>query len=208
MGRILLVMLVGGGALVFFGIQEMRLAKATKPEPQSITAADLIKSGPGDNAHVVMKDFLMCEFAYVYQANKKGGAWKNVWVPVVPVGGDYHKKILSMVKPDGTLGGGTPPMPDDIRLIVKSSKVPNEQSVGALANQETLQGVIVNKIESLGGEQKKILKESYPGVDFANVLILEHDRKPATPGKSFGFVGGGAVLSCVGVLGLVKKRKA
>ena len=206
MGRILLVMLVGGGVLVFFGIQEMRLAKATKPEPQSITAADLIASGPGDNAHVVMKDFLMCDFAYVYQAKKGGGPWKNVWVPVVPVGGDYHKKILGMVKPDGTIDG-TPPMPDNIRLIVKSSKVPNEQSVGALASQETLQGVIVNKIESLGSEQKKILKESYPGVDFANVLILEHDRKPATAGKSFGFMGGGAMLSCVGVLGMVKRRK-
>ena len=207
MGRILLAMLVGGGVLVFFGVQEMRLAKAAKAQPQSITAADLIQSGPGDNAHVLMKDFLMCDFAYVYQSSKKGGDWKNVWVPVVPVGGEYHKKILSMVKPDGSFEG-TPPMPTDIRLIVKSGKVSNEREVGALAGQDTLQGVIVNKIESLGGEQKKILKESYPGVDVANVLILEHDRKPATAGKSFGFIGGGALLSCMGVLGFVKSRKS
>jgi hypothetical protein len=207
MGRILLAMLVGGGVLVFLGIQEMRLSKAAKLEPQTITAADLIKSGPGDNAHVLMKDFMLCGNAYVYQAKKGGGAWNNVWIPAVPLGGEYHQKLLSMLKPDGTLDG-TPPAPTDIRLIIKSSKTPNEQSVEALANQDTLQGLIVNKIESLGGEQKKILRESYPGVDFANVLILEHDRKPATAGKSFGFIGGGALLSCMGVLGFVKTRKA
>jgi hypothetical protein len=199
-------MLVGGGVLVFFGVQEMRLSKAAKAEPQSITAAELIKSGPGDNAHVVMKDFILCGNAFVYQAKKGGGAWKNVWVPAVPMGGEYHKKLVEMLKPDGTLNGSLP-TPTDIRLIVKSSKVSNEQEMGSLADQDTLQGVIVNKIESLGGEQKKILKESYPSINFDNVLILEHARSPATAGKSFGFIGGGALLSCMGVLGFFKSRK-
>ena len=207
MGRILLAMLVGGGVLVFFGIQEMRLAKAAKAEPQSITAADLIKSGPGDNAHVVLTDFMMCQGAYVIESDKKGGKWKGVWFPVVSVDSPYFEKLMGMLNPDGTLSG-TPPVPDDIRLIIKSKHVSGEGELSALADQRTLQGVVINKIESLGSKQKKILQESYPQVNFDNVLILEHDRKPAAAGKSFGFIGGGALMSCVGLLGFFKTRKA
>ena len=207
MARILLAMIIGGGVLIFLGVQEMRLASGAKQEPASVSCSDLIRNGPGDNAHILLKDFFISPAAFVYESAKSGGNWKTIWVPVVPQGGAYHQQVLSMVKPDGTLTGELP-VPTDIRVIVKSSKVATESDLDALADQETLQGVIVNKIASLGGKEKKILTESYPTANFDNVYILEHDRKPASAGKSYGMMGGGGVLAVLGVLGFFRSKQS
>jgi hypothetical protein len=67
--------------------------------------------------------------------------------------------------------------------------------------------MIVNKVSSIGGEEKRILAQNYPGVNFDTVYILEHGREPASTGKSFGMMGGGALLSCLGVLGFFRSKK-
>ena len=204
MARILLVMIIGGGILAFFGFQEMRLASGAKQEPATVSCADLIANGPGDNAHVVLKDFFISP-AFVYETGKSGANWRTVWVPVVPMDGAYHQQVLKMVKPDGTLSGDLP-VPKDIRVIVKSGKVRNESELDTLGSQDTLQGMIVNKISSLGSKEKKILIQNYPTADLDSIYILEHDRKPASAGKSYGMMGGGLVLAALGVLGFFRKQ--
>ena len=205
MFRILLVMVIGGAALVFAGVQEMRLAGSAKAEPQAISCAKLIESGPGDNAHVKMGDFLLSTGAICIQEGKNGGKWQNVWVPAVPLNGAYHQKLVESIGADGKLAGPMP-IPDDIRVIVKSSKIGGEQQLETLADQDTLQGMVVNKIASLGSKEKKILAESYPGVNFDKCLIIEHGRTPASSGKSYGMMGGGALLSVLGVLGFFRSK--
>jgi hypothetical protein len=206
MFRILLAMIVGGGVLVFLGIQEMRLAGASKSEPQSITCAQLIKNGVGDNAHVAMGDFYIPNSAFCYEGSKYGSEWKTIWIPAVPTDGEYFKRLQALHKA-GKLGDGPiAPQPHEIRLIIKSTKVKNEAQLNALDSQETIQGMIVNKIDSLGTKERKILAESYRGVDLDSCLILEHGREPASAGKSFGMMGGGGLLSVLGVLGFVKRK--
>ena len=212
MGRIILLVIILGGVLAFFGVQEMRLARVAKPDAQTVSCAKLIANGVGDNAHVSLTDFIMVPSAFVYETGKSGGAWRSVWVPVVPVDGDYHKKVVAMIERSGgnpaALSAANLPRPDDIRLIVKSNKVADEAALDALASQDTLNGIVINTISSLGSKQKKILADSYPGVNFDNVLILEHDRKPTSTGKSVGMIGGGGVISLLGVLGAIRRKTA
>lgn len=193
--RFILAMFVIGGVLVFFGVQELRLRSATEDQPQSIPCGTLAAEGPGENAHIVLQDFLLCDFAFVYE--EKGSSWSKVWVPAVPLGGEYHLSLLSQVDGEGRFQGQLP-LPKNVNVIVKSSSVSNESELDSLANQETLQGVIVNEIESLGSEEKGILKDSYPGVDFDQCWILEVGRKPASTGKMAGLFGGGLGLVAVG----------
>jgi hypothetical protein len=209
MTRILLVIIVLGGAMVFAGIQQMRLASVAKAEPQKISCAKLMASGPGDNAHVVLTDFIMVNSAFVTETGKSGGRWKNVWVPVMPVDGEYRDQIASLIKSSGSLPpNGVMPTPRDIRVIVNSSKVASESELGALADQDTIQGMVVNTVSSLGSKQKRILADSYPGVNFDNVLILEHGRTPWGAGKSLGCIAGGIALAGAGVGAMVVKRRA
>jgi hypothetical protein len=206
MFRLKIAIVVIGGVLTFFGFQELRLRSVVKSDPQTITCADLGEHGPGDNANVIMSDFLLCDFSYVYEQREHSRNWEKVWVPAVPLEGEYHQMILSRLKPDGSIDGEIPP-PKDVKVIVQSSQVMNEGALTKLAADETLPGLIINEIASLGSEEQKLLRESYPGVDFNKVYILEHMRKPQHAGLSAAMVGGGVLLAGVGVLSFFLGRK-
>lgn len=192
--RFKFVLLILGAVLAYFGYQEMVLAGVAKPEPQEISCKDLIANGYGDNAHVRISDFWLCDFAYVYE--EKGGDWENVWVPVMSLEDDYYKTLLATAA-----GGIVPenyPNPENISMVFKSSHIRSDAHLTTVGEADTLQGMIVNDVESLGSEERKILVDSYPKADFDKVLILEHRRKPSGSGAVFGMLGGGVALILLG----------
>lgn len=202
--RFVLALVVGGGVLVFISVQDFRLSSASDVEPRQITCAELVANGPGDNAHIVMGEFLLCDFAFVYEEH--GKTWSKVWVPAVPLGGAFHLKLLSLLDEQGNLTEDVP-MPTDVKVIIKSSDVSNDRELSSMAGKDTLQGVVVNKIESLGSEEKKMLKESYPMVDFDDCWILEVGRRPATMAKLAGFFFGGVALMVTGGMLALRGRE-
>lgn len=204
MGRIKFLVVIGGIALFVYGVQEMRLASAASKDPQTLSCAELAAKGPGDNAHVVLTDFLLCDQAFIYEtkSKSKSSEWKRVWVPLVPRDGDYVRKILAMANPDGPL-----PPPTDIRVLLKTSRVKDARELDPLGSSKSLTGLITNKIDSLGTKERKMLEESYPGIDFTKCYILDHDRKPASSGQIAGALGGGALLVLAGGAWLLAGRR-
>jgi hypothetical protein len=196
MSRIKLLMVIGGVVMVYFGIQESRLANQASATPRMMTCAELAANGPGDNAHIGMSKFLLCEQAFVFEGSKRSEAYKTVWVPAVPADGEYVRTIRSMMQTIGKLD--TLPPPTDIRVLVKSKHVKNEAELTALAMRDRLDGLVTNQIESIGSKEKKILEESYPGIDFSRCYIVDHDRKPSSTAMLAGMIGGGIVLAIAG----------
>ncbi len=207
MFRIKIALVIGGLMMAFVGVQEWRLTQVAKAEPQAISCADLSAKGPGDNAHVKLTDFLMCEQSFVYEGKKNNPKWNNIWVPAVPVGGEYHRKVMEQVTPEGKLKG-PPPIPTDIKVIVKSGKVPSEAELTQLAAQPTLDGLVTNNVETLGSKERKILEDSYPGTDFSKCWIIDHERKPAGMGQVAGLSGGGVLLTLLGLGWFLAGRRA
>lgn len=204
MMRILLALVIGGGFLVFLGVQEMRLASGCKAEPQTITYADLASKGFGDNAHVILSDFLSPPSDFVYE--EKGGKYSKVWLPVVSLTGPYAERLMEQALINPSPNNLPRPSAKEIRVIVMSEELENDAQIEALMKGDTIQGVITNKIASISGEERKLLQESYPGVDFDTTYILEHARTPASSGKSFGMMGGGALLAVGGIFGFLRRR--
>lgn len=197
--RILLVLVVLGGFMTYWGYQEMSLASKTEPTPQAISCQDLSDSGPGDNANVEMSDFLLCTMSYVYEGiGSSDTVYKTVWIPAVPLNGEYHQKLLALLDDEGNLTS-EPPMPRSLGVLVKTSKASSDNAIVDLADQDTLSGLVINEIASLGSDEKKILVDSYPGVDFDKVWIIEHGREPAGAGKTYGLMGGGLAMIVVGL---------
>jgi hypothetical protein len=207
MSRFIIAMIVGGGVLVFMTVQDLRLRSIAKDKPQYITCADLQAKGPGENVHVMLGEYLLCSFSYVYE-EKSAGTWSKVWVPAVPVGGAYHQQLLAQVDEQGNVPDNFP-LPNDVKVIIKSNDVDNEAELLALGNQQTLQGMVVNLVDSLGSEEKKILQESYPSVNFDECYIIEVDRKPASTGKLLGTgLGGLGLMAAGGFIFLAGRRSA
>jgi hypothetical protein len=110
MFRIKIALLVGGIVLVVFGVQEWRLSQEAKEAPQTISCGDLSAKGPGDNAHIVLTDGLLCGDSFVYEAKKNNPKWNTVWVPIVPKDGEYIEKIRQMIADGGgKINGPLPP---------------------------------------------------------------------------------------------------
>ena len=209
MARLKLLIVIGGIGLGVYGVQEWRLSSAAAKDPQTITCADLSAKGPGGNAHVAMTDFFPCVHSYVYESRSKNDTskWSKVWLPVVPVDSEYARKFLETLEKDESALATLPP-PTDIRVLVKSTHVRNEDEMGPLFAAPKLDGLIVNKIESIGSDERKILEESYPGIDFTRCYILDHDRKPASTLLVAGALGGGLALILGGVGWLVAGRRS
>lgn len=195
MFRIKIAMIVGGAVLAFMGYKEFKLSGVAKAEPSAITCADLAANGPGENAHVTVSDFLLSD-SMVYEEKK--GRWTRVWVPALPIGGEYQKKILALIDENGKLPAQVPP-PTNIKIILKFTDCRNEADLDRYADAETIQGIVVNEIDSLGSEERKILEESYPGVNFATCHLLEVGRRAPSAGATYGMLGGGAALAIAGI---------
>jgi hypothetical protein len=139
-----------------------------------MTCAELAETGPRDNAHIELGEFHLCENTYVYE--EEGGKWTTVWVPVVPRNGEYHQRILELL--DERVRREDLPEPKDIRIVARLSGVSSPQDVSRVGRQQTLKGMVVNRISSLGGEEKKLLREGYPGVNFDRCWFFHEGRTP------------------------------
>lgn len=142
------------------------------PAPQELSLRELAEKGPGDNPHVVLSSFLIT--SYVYQ--EEDGVRHQVWMPAVPRNSEYHQKILSLVDEDGQPKKQIP-LPDDIRVLVKKVENVSDEEPTELGEQKTIRGTIVNETAPLGKDEKKLLAQSYPGIDFDRCWILQVEEQ-------------------------------
>jgi len=203
-GRILLIVAILGAVGAWYGFKEFRLAGAASQTPKTISCKDLEANGPGENAHVNVTDFLLCPNGFVYQSQKNSTRWSKIWVPAVPLDGVFVEQLRKSMSADGKLPSNIP-APKNVRIIIKTANVHNESELDSFADKETLQGLVVNKVESLGSEEKKILSQSYPGIDFSTCWIVEEGRKPKSRGAAAGILAGGGAGVLVGLFGMLRR---
>ena len=190
--RIVLAFMIGGGVLMYFGFREMQLSSVADTEPQTITAADLIANGPGENAHVKVTDFtLLLHETLMLTPEDNPNQYDKVWAPVIPIDDPYVGQILALGEFDQP-----PAFRDKVGLILYSKDIDNERELFNVQDQGTVQGLVINKIDKLSGDELKEFQKSL-NVDPNTVLVLELDRKPSS-GKGVLMLGGGAVLFLIG----------
>ena len=178
MRRLLLALVVAGGVLGFYGYQEMRLAEAAKPEAQVLTCDQLATRGPGENAHVRLTDFELLD-NYIYREGKNG-KWATSYVPAV----------APRVKDVPTV--------QNVNVLIKSNRARDEAALYKLADGP-IEGVVINLVAGLGADEKRLLSESYPTLNFDKCWILEAGKTPASHGQVVGMLGGGAGLAVIGL---------
>ena len=184
MFRIKLVVIIGGIALFVFGAFEWQLKMVAKETPQTIPAAQLAANGPGDNANVRVTNFYICAENFVYEEDEKTHDWSKVWVPLVPA-------------------GQSPDM-GNVRIIVQDKICRSEFDVAGMNGAPSINGLIVNRISSLGKEERNLLSETYPGTDFSTCYILDRDRQPMSSAGVLGMMGGGGFVALLGLAWMVQ----
>ena len=168
--------LVLGGMLLFAGFREWQLGSAASAKPEDLTLEQLIARGPDGNPNVCVRDFVLGD-NFAYFTSDSGTFWTRVLVPAVPnTMGEQSAHVL---------------IP---RVIVKSTHVANEDQLDALHARTQLQGLVVNRIEALGQDERDLLVQDYPGIDFDKCIILEEGRETSNGAMLFLMAGGGLAL--------------
>ena len=169
--------LVLGGMLLFACYHEWRLGSAASAQPENLTLEQLIARGPNGNPNVRLRDFQLGE-NFAYFTDNHGIYWTRVLVPAVPsTMGEQAAHVL---------------IP---KVIIKSTHVANKEQLDSLHARTQMQGLVVNRIESLGKDERELLVEDYPGIDFDNCIIFEEGRKPSDGTMIFLMGGGGLALA-------------
>ena len=120
--------------------------------------------------------------------------------------GPFHQKLLSQVNDAGVFVGEMP-LPKEIKVIVNRIECIAKGNWVTLAEGETIQGLIVNKIEKLDTKERRLLEMNYPNVDFNQCYILDHGRRIANPRTTLALLIGGGMLIAVGGIVLLAGRK-
>src|SRR4051794_38966721 len=154
--------LLFGGILAVLAWQDSKIASRGTPEPEDITLDAPAKRGLSGNVHLRVSQFRVGD-NFVFET--KNNAWQRVWGPLY--GSDKQ-----------------------IRLIVKSGKMKSAPEVAALQQIGKVTGIITNDIHSLGSAERKKLEESYPGVNFDSLPILEQEKSFPGPTRRLLMVGG------------------
>ena len=197
MFRIKLAMIIGGGFLAFMGYEQFKVSSGTTVEPVSVSLADLEAGKIPDNTHLNIGEHIALHGAAVYEyeqaEHQSGDPGPNAKVNhcYYPIFSTEHPLFAAEEETAGD---------DDFAVLVKTQVF---KTVGSIpddfATVGSVKGLVINSIASLDAEETNLVKQSFPGVNLDKVLILEQNREPASIAKSGGMMGGGVLLSLVGL---------
>ncbi|HHH76218.1 MAG TPA: hypothetical protein ENL03_04250, partial [Phycisphaerae bacterium] len=223
MWRVFIGLLIGGGVMVYFGYTGYRVSQGTSSEPALIELADLEKNmaanaGDLDNPYIRIGkhwgEFPLGIYEWEGRENEQVSAVSKVnhfYYPLTSYNHPYNKE---WEKVNAKYGDKKIPDSEVPRLKYFAVLVKTEQysTVGAIPNEPreraTLDGLVINRIDSLDGDEKALIRSDFPNIDFDKVLILEEGRKPQSVTLSLVLMLGGIGL-IIGrvVLGLKIKAR-
>ena len=215
MWRIIIAVMIGGGALCFFGYQEYSVSAGTSSKALNVELLDIESGKAPDNNYIRLGPHYRVYAAavYEYEANNDNEQVTEytkvtqVYYPVYSVGSPFGRQMDVLIKKYGSYDKFPDELPadeylptDNLSMIVKTDKY---HRVGRLPTGmprfEGIKGLVINEIESLGSEEKRLIESGFGEIDFSKILILEQGRKPTSTALSLAMMGGGALLIVVPV---------
>lgn len=217
MGRIKVLLLIGGGFLAFFGYQEFKLGNDASQTPVAVDLAKLEAGEPLPNVHVQVGEHICIYTASVYRYNtsssdEEATASSKVQFAYFPIISQAHPWFAEARAATARYGGDVDAVPEkewpEIKqfavLVKTSSRFP---TVGSIPDEwgegEAVSGLVINRVKKLSGEERDMIQQSFPQLDLEKVLILEEGRRPKSAVASLGMAGGGVLLAMAGLVWLV-----
>lgn len=192
--KVQLAIVIGGIVLAVYGHKERSLAQGAEAEPRTVTLRELEDGGTGSNAHVVVTDFVpLVDFIVVRTKERSSDPekWEQSWIPLVPSDSEHVKRLLASDESEKL------PTPR-VRVVLKTGSG-TQAGLESYLRKQSIQGMIVNAVESLGSEEQGILRQRYAASDVARLLILEEGRTPTKTPLATAMFFAGLCIALAGV---------
>jgi hypothetical protein len=205
-----------GAVATWGGWSERKLGANSTPAPISVDLAKL-ETGerPGNNHLKIGRHYAYYrDMVYSYQQTK--GVPETASTPVnhayYAIISPEHpdaKELDEVIKEHGKLKD----VPDEklpkmnhFVMLVKTKRFKTEGDVEkqpSVVVLDGVQGLVINEVEPLKDDEKELIHQRYPSLDFNKVLILEENRKPMDPGLALTILLAGIGMLFFGILGFV-----
>lgn len=220
--KIKLLLIFAGGMLCFWGYQDYAVSsKASTPAEKvelSQLESQLKSSTELANNFIRIGGHWAIFPASIYQYQVDGVDADNpsrdatvnyTYYPIISKNHPYlvqTDELFERYQDEASIPEDQWPQLDQFAVLVKTKRY---KMIGTIPQEwkdaEFMQGVVINRIESLSSEEEELLRQSFPHIDLEKVLIVEEGREPSSILKAIGFLLGGLVLILVGLAWLFKK---
>jgi|GEM_PF-2453667 len=176
--RVYILVCFGGIALTIFGFKEFKVGNSSTGNAANIELRTIEGGTAPKNNHLRIGPHVALYSESVFQYEERKGSFKQV-TNSTPINFAYYP-IISASPP---ARGGQPSERNtqSFAVLVKSVRFATVGSIPDSDRMETaIQGLVVNQIQSLGEEERALLRSSFPATNFNKVLILEAGRKPSS----------------------------
>jgi hypothetical protein len=219
MSRLIIVLIVVGGILLYFGYEEYNVGANATVDPARVDLARLEQGKELESTHVEFGDHLKLYGGVIMWGDFEKGRevprdTANVdycYYPIISSEHPYASRLKQLREQYGSLGDIPDeqwPRIDRFKVLVKSTEYRTAGVIKVLAGkyieeESQIAGLVVNSITSLKSQEKARIREKFPNVDLERVIILQKNRKPTSTSVSIGMMAGGVALIAFPIIGLV-----
>jgi len=159
--------------------QNEKLAGRIKPKPQTMTAEDLGRSGPGDNLYVHVTNLEFGDDTLTVRSSKSS-RWHRVFMPVYPKGTAAAARNSNRA-----------PL-----IMVHSTSIGDAGELRSFQGRSSVVGIVTNPLEGVPSHVEKF-KEKFPKFEGKDIWIVDVSREVPTATKAANSRFGACVLICV-----------
>jgi hypothetical protein len=203
MFRIKIAMLILGGVLAYFGIQEFRVGMGSSTKPEAVDLAELENGTELTNNHVLIGEHVSDYAGVVYEYEEGSNKVTHAYYPIISESHRFFSDLNKLAEKYPKLSDVPEnefPVIDDFKVLVKTKRFKTVSTIPeGLGNETKLQGLVINLVSSIKSEEKKLIKQAFPHFDSENVYVVEEGRKPTSMVLSIAMIAGGLLLALGGL---------
>ncbi len=201
------ILLIVGGCLIWYGIQEYQVGADASPEPVDVdlVALEAGEELPDNHVKIGLHHSLYYSSVFEFEDEDETGRMTKssklnwLYTPLISDKHAYVDGLRALEKKYGSIkkiprNADWPPLKDFV-VILKSEAY---ETVGDVPTgrkkYSSVTGLVINRIESLGEDEQRLIRKKFPKIDFDKVYIVEHGRKPSSAAAAIAFIVVGAIL--------------
>jgi hypothetical protein len=205
-----LISILIGACLVWYGVLEYQVGSEASVDPVDVELADLEAGGPLPDNHIKIGLHHCMYHLSVYDYDFDGddetmrpsSPLNWVWSPLISDTHPYIPEMKALIKRHGGLKkiprDADWPVLKDFVVLLKSEYYETVRDVpGGRKPYKSVSGLVINRIESVGDEEKRLIRKEFPDIDFDKILIVQHGRKPMPVAGSISFIAVGSLLGLI-----------
>ncbi len=213
-----LLLAFAGCGLSVWGWMENKVSTNATAEPVVMDLAKLEAGEKVVNNHIKLGEHhaLYDSSIYSFKTKKKGKVEPggNVKVdytfyPIVSSTNPDMKELDKLKAKFGSLDK-VPieidfPVPAHFVVLVKTKRFKKIDDIPLdfVRAENSIRGLVINEISSLTREEKQLIKDDFPKIDFNKIVILEDGRSPSSSETSIGAMVAGGCCCFAGLIGVV-----